>query len=89
MAVSGALVSVGTTPTIVASVPVGSRPNAFAIQNVGTVDVFLGGPAVTTSVYGHRLAPGGTISVDLDNRETLFGVVASGTNSVAVLSAGW
>lgn len=88
MAVTGNIVSVGTTPTAIATKTTGSVPRGFCVQNVGTVDVFLGGADVSTSVYGHRLAPGGVITVDLDVNETLYGDVASGTCNVAVLAAG-
>lgn len=89
MSVKGSVVSVGTTRGVVASNVVAGRDQAFSLQNVGSADVFLGGPDVSTSVYGFKLAANAAITVVLASREEIYAVVATGTNNVAVLSAGW
>jgi hypothetical protein len=91
MAIAG-LVSVGTTATLLATpaVPtyVASSQSSFCLQNVSDADVFLGGSGVTTSAYGHKLAAGESISLDLNYGDGIYAIVATGSKSVAVLEVG-
>jgi hypothetical protein len=59
------------------------------VQNPANgASVFLGGPTVTSTVFGNALATGSSITVMLKQGETLYGVVASGTITVNVLRVG-
>ncbi len=57
------------------------------VRNRSTVVVYIGGPGVTTGT-GFPLDPGDSVSVDLSAKESLYGIVASGTAAVAVLQSG-
>jgi hypothetical protein len=79
-------VSVGTTATRLSSdTYFGS---SIAIE-AGSVDLFIGDSAVTTSgaTGGFKVTAGATIALDLGG-EDVFGVVASGTSTVYVLETG-
>lgn len=85
MAIVHARISVGTTATVLAPF----QPNAdrvVVVQNLGTVSVYVGGPGVTTSSYGYELKPNASLSFDVDQAEDLYGVVASGSQTVSVLA---
>lgn len=91
MAINHALVSVGTTATLltVAASGGGRSGSSILVQNpAGGQVVFLGGAGVTSASYGFKLAVDSNISIDLDQDEALYGVVASSTQSVAVLRQG-
>lgn len=84
-------VSVGTSAVRLDSAPTDTVAGARVILVAqGTGSLVLGGTAAVTAVNGCRFAvvAGTTISLDLDRGETLFGIVASGTVSVDVLTAG-
>lgn len=89
MAVTHAHVSVGDDPTIVAAPTTtyhGPRDRVgVSVQNIGSAPVYLGGSGVTTSSYGYRLDAGSSMSIDLEFGDVLYGIVATGTNTVAVL----
>jgi hypothetical protein len=91
MAVTHAHVSVAATATVVAAPTTeyhGARDRVgVSIQNIGAATVYLGGSDVTTTSYGYQLAAGASMSIDLEYGDTLYGVVAAGTNVVAVLKA--
>lgn len=90
------VITVGTTPTIVmganaAGTGAGSGsvsyPTAGLIRiPTGSVTVYFGGSQVTTST-GCPFVAGEDVEVDLVN-EILYGVVASGSQSVYVLRRG-
>lgn len=83
--INTAQANVGTTATpIVATSTGGLRA---VLSNGGPADVFIGPSGVTTGT-GFKLPGGGTISVQLDAGEAIFGVVASGTSTVSVLTGG-
>lgn len=81
-------VSVGTTATRLDSdptdAPVGGSSCLLVPQASGTLVL---GPAAVTSANGCRIpvVAGTTISIDLEQGEAVYGVVASGTLSVDVL----
>ena len=91
MAINHAIVSVGATATLltVAASGGGKDGSTILVQNpTGGQAVYLGGTGVTTSSYGFILAVGSNISIELNQDESLYGVVASSTQSVAVLRQG-
>lgn len=77
--------------SIVASAPSFDASGLFAvIQNLGTASVVLGGSNVSSSVFGHQLAPNTSLSLQLLKDEAVYGIVPSGaaTASVYVLEQG-
>jgi len=91
MAINHALVSVGTSATLltVAASGGGKDGSTILVQNPsGGVSVYLGGAGVTSSAYGFILAAGSNIAIELNQDEALYGAVASSTQSVAVLRQG-
>jgi hypothetical protein len=89
MAVSHSRVSVGTTATQLTSDYDGKDGQTINVQNpAGGADVFLGGEGVTTSSYGFLLGAGISFSVELQDDEKLYAVVASSTQTVNILRQG-
>ena len=91
MAINHAIVSVGSTATLltVAASGGGKDGSTILIQNPsGGQAVYIGGAGVTTSSYGYILAVNSNISIELNQDEAVYGVVASSTQSVAVLRQG-
>jgi hypothetical protein len=89
MAVSHARVSVGTTATKLTSDFDGKDGQTINVQNPsGGADVFLGGEGVTTTSYGFLLGAGISFSVELQDDEKLYAVVASSTQTVNILRQG-
>ena len=88
MTVSSAAVSVTSTATVLNTSETDQLPRySVAVYNSSAVTVYVGGSAVTTST-GFPVAAAGSFSVDLDRGEGLWGIVATGTASVVVLSQG-
>lgn len=89
MAVSHANVSVGTTATKLTADASGRDGQTLSIQNpTGGANVFIGGAGVTSSVYGFLLAAATTFTIELQDGEEIYGVVASSTQTVNVLRQG-
>jgi len=89
MAVSHARVSVGTTATQLTSDYDGKDGQTINVQNpAGGADVYLGGAGVTTTSYGFLLGAGISFSVELQDDEKLYAVVASSTQTVNILRQG-
>jgi hypothetical protein len=89
MAVSHSRVSVGTTATKLTSDFDGKDGQTINVQNpAGGADVFLGGEGVTTTDYGFLLGAGISFSVELQDDEKLYGVVASSTQTVNIIRQG-
>ena len=83
-------VSVGTTATRVDVTDpwyANSALGSVLVRNRGSVSVFLGGSAVTTA-NGFELGAGESVSMDLGTKDTLYGIVASGTARVDVVQIG-
>lgn len=80
---ANAQVSVGTTATqIIAS----GAYNFVSVQNTSTVVIFIGAAGVTTST-GYAIPPGATFTTGQTVfGGPLYGVVATGTATMAVLS---
>lgn len=89
MAISHERVSVGTTATQISSNYAGKDGQTVNVQNPsGGATVYLGGEGVTTTSYGFLLAAGISFSVEMQDGEKLYGVVASSTQTVNVLRQG-
>jgi hypothetical protein len=89
MAISHARVSVGTTATKLTSDYDGKDGQTINVQNpAGGADVFLGGEGVTTTSYGYLLKAETNFSVELQDDEKLYAVVASSTQTVNILRQG-
>ena len=89
MAVSHSRVSVGTTATKLTSDYDGKDGQTINVQNpAGGADVFLGGEGVTPTSYGFLLGAGISFSVELQDDEKLYAVVASSTQTVNILRQG-
>ena len=88
MALSHALIAVGTTATKVSLPEQDSTPGqALIVQNQSTTVVYLGSSEVTTSDYGHALGQDGTLTIITMPGEELY-AVASVETTVAVLAVG-
>lgn len=90
MAVEGAQVSVGITATELT----GTQTDTLAGQSVvarlpsgAPASVFLGGTGVTTTT-GFELTAGSSVAMDLSDGERLFGIIATGTQTVHMLRTG-
>lgn len=88
MGISHERVSIGTTATLISALAVGRDGQTVAIQNPTGSTVYLGGPGVTTSSYGYELGAGITFSIEMRHNEQLYGVVATGTQTVNVIRQG-
>lgn len=89
MAASAARLSVGTTATaLTAGQEEDFTPgHSVVIYNPGPATVDVGGSDVTAG-QGYALASDATLSADLGRGELLYGVVASGTQTIHVLQTG-
>lgn len=89
MAVSAAVVTVGTTPTLLT----GSESDALlgshiVVNNTSAVTVYIGGSAVTIAT-GFPVAAGvTTVRFELGPNEAMYGVVAAATAAVAAIRVG-
>jgi hypothetical protein len=89
MALTHGLVSIGTTATLLSALAAGRDGQTVLVQNPsGGASVYLGGSDVTTNSYGYVLVGGADLSIDLLFGESLYGVVASSTQTVRVLRQG-
>jgi hypothetical protein len=89
MAIKHGLVNIGTTATLLVETSVGRDGQTVLIQNPANgVNVFIGGEGVTASSYGAICASGASFSIDLKNGETLYAVVATGSQTVSVMRQG-
>lgn len=83
---STAAVSCGTTATQIA-LPVATPARSICVQNLAAVDVYVGGPTVTTSTG--FLLPAGSTSAPTQfcfDAQTGYCVVASSTSPLRVLA---
>lgn len=89
MAVTHQRVSVGTTATQLTLDNDGKDGQTVNVQNPsGGADVYIGGAGVTTTSYGYLLKADTSFSIELDDDEKLFGVVASSTQTVNIIRQG-
>lgn len=88
MAFRGTRVDVGTTAVKVVAATHGRASGSGALlQNAGSADIDLGGDGVTAGA-GFPLGAGESVSVELEPGESLYAIVASGTESLAILEGG-
>ena len=76
-------VSVGTTATVLPASALSNR-RSMVIRHQGTNSIFLGGSGVTTG-NGIELKTDEMIAIDLDDGASIYGIVASGTETAGVL----
>lgn len=89
MALSHGIVSVTTAATLLSTASAGRDGQTVLVQNPsGGANVYLGGTGVTSASYGYLLVAGSAFAIDLQAGESLFGVVASSTQSVSVIRQG-
>ena len=89
MSLSHERVSVTTAATQLSSNYAGKDGQTVSVQNPSTsVTVYLGGAGVSTASYGYALGTSSDMSIDLQDGEILYGVVASSTLTVNVLRQG-
>lgn len=89
MAVTHSRVSVGTTATKLTSDYDGKDGQTINVQNPsGGADVYLGGEGVTTTSYGYLLKADTSFSIELQDDEKLYAVVASSTQTVNIIRQG-
>lgn len=86
MGLSHDQVTVGTTATVI--VPADETEHRAVWVHVvsGGATVFIGGPTVTTS-NGFELEAKETQRFDIEARESLYGIVATGTQPVTYFAA--
>lgn len=86
MAVASSIVTIGTTPTLIARG--GSTTTdlkTVLLRNDSGVDIFLGGSNVTTA-NGLRLPTATAYTIDLGPQDDIYGCVAAATQSLQVLA---
>lgn len=88
MAMSASTVSVGTSATLIYSVPTTTAlGSSLLVANTGAATVFVGDSGVTTGA-GFPVNAGQQVSIGLTGGESLYGIVASGTVTVNLLVQG-
>jgi hypothetical protein len=89
MAVTHQRVSVGTTATQLTLDADGKDGQTINVQNPADgVSVYIGGAGVTTTSYGYLLGAGADFSIELQDDEKLFAVVAASTQTVNIIRQG-
>jgi hypothetical protein len=80
---TSAQVVVAATATII--VPATNFDQTVNLHNLGGGAIYLGGSNVTTA-NGYKFDNGDKLTVTVGDREALYAITASGTQTVAVLS---
>jgi len=91
MAIKHSVVSVGTTATALHAGNGRLTGHKFTIMvqvPTGGATIYLGGSGVTTTNYGYALVAGGDYALDMNPSETLYAVVATGTQSAYIIKQG-
>lgn len=91
MAIIGSTVSVTTSAGVVLAAPSPTKNGlgiSVLVANTGSAPVYLGGDATVTTSTGFPLNAGSQVSVSMWPGEALYGIVASGTVTVNLLSQG-
>lgn len=76
-------VIVASTPTLI--VEADDLNRWIYIHNSGGTKIYLGGPTVTTA-DGYHLANAESVEIFLPMKETIFGIVGAGTNTITILT---
>ena len=80
-------VTVGTTPTLLVTIPNGVGYVAVQVNNRDSAAIFLGDNAVTNTVGvngGQNLAAAGNVQIWMHGNDSLYAVSAAGTSAGAV-----
>jgi len=80
-------VTVGTTPTLLVTIPNGVGYVAVQVNNRDSAAIFLGDNAVTNTVGvngGQNLAAAGSVQIWMHGNDSLYAVSAAGTSAGAV-----
>lgn len=93
MSYKNGVVSVTTSPTLIATPSSVPENNGVLVQNLGSVTLYLGGSTVTAntaSTGGYPVAANASVTVPTtgSTSEALYGIVASSTANVAYLYPG-
>ena len=81
-------VSVGTTVTLVTTIPAGGpRSVAIQLENLDTAAVFIGDNTITTSGAGrgHSIAANATFQLWLSPGDSIWAISAAGTTAGALV----
>ena len=85
MAVNHRIVTLNSTTPIAVSVTGNHAGRDITIQNISsTAQVYIGGPDVSTTNFGYKIAPNSAWSVELFKEDVIY-AVASTESDVAVL----
>jgi hypothetical protein len=86
MAFNHTNVTVGTTPTILFTVPTGLGYTAVQICNNHTAALYIGDATVSVSgaARGNQLASNASVQIWLNAGDTIYGVVAAATATGAI-----
>ena len=76
-------VSVATSPTLI--LPADNIPRTVYIHNGGGAKIYLGGADVSVA-NGFHLGNGESQNIFIPTNEKLYGIVASSTNTIIVLT---
>jgi len=76
-------VTVTDAPTLI--VPKDDKPRTVYLHNSAGVTIYIGGSAVTTT-SGYHLGNGESQDLFVPTNEQVYGIVASGTHAVKVLT---
>lgn len=83
MSINASSVTVTTSATALASAD--SDQDEVLLTNDGAADIFVGPSGVTTST-GFPVAAGAVLAITVPAGETVYGIVASGTEDMRVLA---
>ncbi len=86
MPIASSIVTITTSPTLIASLTTRASTDLLpiTIRNDSGVDIYLGGPTVTTAT-GLRLTDGELIPFELGQSDELYGIVAAATAPLQLL----
>lgn len=85
MAVNHRIVTLNSTTPVAVSVTGNHAGRDITIQNISsTAQVYIGGPDVSTTNFGYKIAPNSAWSVELFKEDVIY-AVASTESDVAVL----
>ena len=87
MALNHSNITVGTTPTLLVTIPNGVGYVAVQVNNRDSAAIFLGDNAVTNTVGvngGQNLAAAGSVQIWMHGNDSLYAVSAAGTSAGAV-----
>ena len=91
MAYNHVNVTVGTTPTAIATIPAGNPYTAVVIQNNHSAALFVGDSTLTATTTGATsglsVAAAGNLTVWLHGNSTIYGIVATSATATGVVKA--